>query len=136
VQSVALDSTFITIQLVGKTFFISNRLVSVFKSNVSLFSNSAILIFFTCFLLLNFLIPVSLNVLLEFIKAFLTGFLGFDKKFYDEFCDGIHVGNMSIMEELGVVDYILTDKTGTLTANQMIFKSCCIQDKVYTKTKL
>lgn len=43
---------------------------------------------------------------------------------------------MSIMEELGVVDYILTDKTGTLTANKMVFKSCCIQDKVYTKTKL
>lgn len=43
---------------------------------------------------------------------------------------------MSIMEELGVVDYILTDKTGTLTANEMEFKSCCIQDKVYTKNKL
>ncbi len=43
---------------------------------------------------------------------------------------------MSIMEELGVVDYILTDKTGTLTANKMVFKSCCIQDKVYPQEKL
>jgi magnesium-transporting ATPase (P-type) len=77
-----------------------------------------------------------LNVLLEFIKAFQTGFLTMDKKFMDEFCDGIHVCNMSIMEELGVIDYILTDKTGTLTANQMIFRSCCIQDKVYSRTKL
>ena len=40
------------------------------------------------------------------------------------------------MEELGVVDYILTDKTGTLTANQMVFKSYCIQDKVYSRLKL
>lgn len=63
-----------------------------------IFVISAILIFFTCFLLLNFLIPISLNVLLEFIKAFQTGFLTFDTKFDDEFCDGIHVGNMSIME--------------------------------------
>ena len=40
---------------------------------------------------------------------------------------------MSIMEEMGVVDYVLTDKTGTLTSNEMVFESCCIQDKVYSK---
>lgn len=50
-------------------------------------------------------------------------FLGFDDKMYykpiDKRCN---VLNMSIIEELGQVDYVLTDKTGTLTANEMVFK--------------
>ena len=77
-----------------------------------------ILIYFSSFLLLTFLIPISLNVSIEVIKAFLGIFLGFDDKMYykpiDKRCN---VLNISIIEELGQVDYVLTDKTGTLTAN-------------------
>ena len=40
------------------------------------------LIFFTCFLLLSFIIPVSMNVALEAIKAFLGAFISFDQKMY------------------------------------------------------
>jgi P-type E1-E2 ATPase len=44
--------------------------------------------------------------------------------------------NTSIVEELGVVDYILTDKTGTLTANEMVFKTVAIEDKIYERKDL
>ena len=30
-----------------------------------------------------------------------------------------------------MISYVLTDKTGTLTANEMVFKKVVIQDKVY-----
>jgi phospholipid-translocating ATPase len=57
-----------------------------------------------------------------------------DNKLYDKKINR-HCGvlNASIVEELGVVDCILTDKTGTLTANEMVFKNIVIENKVYSR---
>ena len=35
-----------------------------------------------------------------------------------------------------MVDYILTDKTGTLTANEMVFRDIAVKDKVYSQQYL
>lgn len=39
-----------------------------------------------------------------------------------------------MIEELGQVEFIFTDKTGTLTTNQMAFKECCVNGKVYSNS--
>jgi phospholipid-translocating ATPase len=39
--------------------------------------------------------------------------------------------NSDLIEELGQVDFIFTDKTGTLTQNKMIFKKCTVGSMVY-----
>lgn len=81
-------------------------------------SYAATLIFFTIFLMLNFLIPITLNIVIEGVKTFSGLFLTYDRKMYDETIKReCGVLNTSIIEELGVVDCVLTDKTGTLTAN-------------------
>lgn len=37
----------------------------------------------------------------------------------------------AISEDLGQIEFILTDKTGTLTENVMVFKRCCINGVYY-----
>ena len=38
---------------------------------------------------------------------------------------------VSINEELGQIEYILTDKTGTLTCNKMEFKNVVVGKEIY-----
>lgn len=36
-----------------------------------------------------------------------------------------------LIEELGQVDFVFSDKTGTLTQNKMVFKKCSVGNVVY-----
>lgn len=39
--------------------------------------------------------------------------------------------NSDLIEELGQVEFVFSDKTGTLTQNKMEFKKCHISDTLY-----
>lgn len=45
------------------------------------------------------------------------------------------VSSSNLLDELGAVRYILTDKTGTLTSNSMKFKALSLQGEVYEHSK-
>lgn len=58
--------------------------------------------------------------------------ISWDKDFYDEeINEGALVNTSDLNEELGQVDYVFTDKTGTLTENSMEFIECCIDGHKY-----
>jgi len=51
---------------------------------------------------------------------------------YDKANDQPALANSSdLNEELGQVEYLFTDKTGTLTENLMVFRRCSINGNVY-----
>ncbi|XP_028693783.1 putative phospholipid-transporting ATPase IIB isoform X8 [Macaca mulatta] len=72
---------------------------------------------FRFLLLFSYIIPISLRVNLDMGKA-VYGWM----MMKDENIPGTVVRTSTIPEELGRLVYLLTDKTGTLTQNEMVFK--------------
>ncbi|RMC01996.1 hypothetical protein DUI87_21158 [Hirundo rustica rustica] len=88
---------------------------------------------FLAFLVLyNFIIPISLYVTVEMQKFLGSFFIGWDLDLYhEETNQRAQVNTSDLNEELGQVEYVFTDKTGTLTENEMQFRECSINGIKY-----
>ncbi|KAL3018181.1 hypothetical protein AAZX31_05G014900 [Glycine max] len=93
---------------------------------------AAILHFFTALMLYGYLIPISLYVSIEIVKVLQSVFINQDvHMYYEETDKPAHARTSNLNEELGQVDTILSDKTGTLTCNSMEFIKCSIAGVAY-----
>ncbi|EYC05293.1 hypothetical protein Y032_0083g1684 [Ancylostoma ceylanicum] len=82
------------------------------------------------------IVPISLYITVEIIKAAQIYFLSQDIELYDEESDRpIDCRSLNIPEELGQITHVLSDKTGTLTENIMVFRNCAFDRKDYGSEK-
>uniref|UniRef100_A0A4X2LCK8 Phospholipid-transporting ATPase n=1 Tax=Vombatus ursinus TaxID=29139 RepID=A0A4X2LCK8_VOMUR len=95
---------------------------------------SAFLVFWSYIIILNTVVPISLYVSVEIIRLANSFYINWDRKmFYIPNDTPAQARTTTLNEELGQIQYVFSDKTGTLTQNIMIFNKCSINGQSYGK---
>lgn len=78
------------------------------------------------------MVPISLYLTVEVVKTAQAFFIYSDVEMYYEPIDSPCIPrSWNLADDLGQIEYIFSDKTGTLTRNKMDFKMCSINNVIY-----
>ncbi|XP_006898051.1 PREDICTED: probable phospholipid-transporting ATPase IK [Elephantulus edwardii] len=98
----------------------------------SVTSCDSVLNFLGFLILLSVMLPMAMFIIAEFIYLGNSVFINWDKEMYYEPTDmPAKARSTSLNDHLGQVEFVFSDKTGTLTQNIMAFKKCCIDGYIY-----
>ncbi|CAF4471278.1 unnamed protein product [Rotaria sp. Silwood2] len=92
----------------------------------------SLLVFLSYIIILNIVVSISLYVSFEFICLLQSKWIDWDIKIYYELNNvQAQACTTTLNEELGQIENIFSDKTGTLIQNIMTFNKCSIREKLY-----
>ncbi|KAI8975574.1 hypothetical protein BDF20DRAFT_959906 [Mycotypha africana] len=95
-------------------------------------SYSGFVTFWVTLILYQNIVPISLYISVEIVKTLAAYFIFADLEMYHSQTDTPCIPKTwNISDDLGQIEYIFSDKTGTLTQNVMEFKKCTIDGVKY-----
>lgn len=78
------------------------------------------------------IVPISLYISIEFVRTIQALWIYFDYEMYYAKTDTTTLArSWNLSDDLGQIEYIFSDKTGTLTQNAMVFRQCSVGGRVY-----
>ncbi|KAI0320024.1 phospholipid-translocating P-type ATPase [Amylostereum chailletii] len=93
---------------------------------------NALVTFATCLIAFQNIVPISLYISIEIVKTIQAYFISQDVDMYYRPVDAACLPKTwNISDDLGQIEYIFSDKTGTLTQNIMEFQKCSIHGVQY-----
>jgi len=119
------------INMLSKILFVLMLLISAAIITADGFTGYWYFKYFRFLLLLASIIPISLRVNLDMAKIYYAYSVS-----RDPFIQGTVARNSTIPEELGRIQFLLSDKTGTLTQNDMIFKRLSTEYAQFTEDSI
>ena len=90
------------------------------------FGSKFFFVFFKFIILFCSIIPIALRVNLDVSKTFFSYVINRDDSIPETIAR-----NSTIPEELGRISYVFSDKTGTLTKNEMVFKKIAMETEQF-----
>ncbi|KIM33227.1 hypothetical protein M408DRAFT_61361 [Serendipita vermifera MAFF 305830] len=88
--------------------------------------------FFNALITFQNVVPISLYISIEFVRTCQALFIYFDGDMYYEPADQAALSrSWNLSDDLGQIKFLVSDKTGTLTQNSMVFRMCSVGGKIY-----
>ncbi|KAE9411132.1 phospholipid-translocating P-type ATPase [Gymnopus androsaceus JB14] len=76
---------------------------------------------------------ITLYISVEAVRSIQAAFIYFDSEMvYDKTGQATLARSWNLSDDLGQIQYIFSDKTGTLTQNSMVFQQCSIGGQMYS----
>jgi phospholipid-translocating ATPase len=114
------------VNLLSKILFSLMVMLSFVITILNGLKDNSVLYFTRNILLLSSIIPISLRVNLDLAKLYYAYMIN-----HDPDIKGSIARNSNISEDLGRLNYLVTDKTGTLTKNEMVLKKLCTEFAIF-----
>lgn len=130
---VSFGLSFTSVYLYDDAWYLKDREPPNYNDNYSLYLLIVLVHFMNIY---NYIIPLSMYVTIEMQRFIGSQFIEWDIELYDEETDTPAKANTSdLNEDLGQVEYLFSDKTGTLTQNDMVFKQFSIDGIIYEERR-
>ncbi|KAJ6607681.1 phospholipid-translocating P-type ATPase [Mycena sp. CBHHK59/15] len=110
----------------------SARFFEIGTDPTSSYALNALVTFVSCIIAFQNIVPISLYISIEIVKTIQAYFISQDVEMYYEGYDTPCVPKTwNISDDLGQIEYVFSDKTGTLTQNIMEFQKCSVNGTPY-----